>query len=296
MAGMKSIKKQATALAKSQFVPKTRSRGIRSNLSYAESLTRIGKWCHNTYGIERIDKISIDMIIGYFEERRQVVGNSTLTQERQALRLLTEREKSKLYLIDIPFFKSELKQILKSRRYSKWQIDKIKEKQSTKNRIATEVAAVAGLRAHELLTLRRIEERKPSARNWNPNMYIGKSEWKRYTVVGKGGLIREIRLPNNIVKMLESRRLTHPITVNDRGIYYNSYYDIGGGKNWTSSVSKTSKKSLGWSNGAHGFRHTYVQDRVYEIQRLGFSEKEAKAIVSQEIGHHRPDIINAYLR
>lgn len=296
MAKIKSIKKQATALAKSQFVPNTKSRGIRSNLTYAESLTRVGTWCHDAYGIVRLDKISIDMVIEYFEERKQIVGDSTLTQERQALRLLTEREKSKLYQIDIPFYKSELKQILTSRRYSKWQIDKIKEKQSLKNRIATEVATSAGLRAHELFTLRRIEERPPSDRNWNENLYIGKSEWKRYTVVGKGGLIREVRLPNNVAKMLESRRLSHPATIKDRGIFYKSYYDIGGGKNWSSSVSKISKNSFGWSNGAHGLRHTYVQDRVYDIQKLGFSEKEAKAVVSQEIGHHRLDIINAYLR
>lgn len=296
MAKLKSFKKQAESLANSLFEPGKRSRGIRSNINYAEALTRIGRWCHDTYSINRLDNITFDMVEQYMEERRYTVKRSTLDQERQALRLLTEREQSRLFQTEIPVYKSEVEQTLTSRRYTDWQIGIIKENQSYTNWIATEIAAITGIRAHELLTIRRYDERPPSKRNWNPNLYVGKSHWHRYTVIGKGGLCREIRIPDKISSLLESRRRQTPAKVNDRGIAYKTYYDIGGGKNWSMSVTTLSKKYLGWSNGAHGFRHSYVQNRVREIQLLGFRHKDAKAIVSQEIGHHRPGIINAYLR
>jgi integrase len=115
-------------------------------------------------------------------------------------------------------------------------------------------------------------------------------------VVGKGGLIREILIPNDLAKQLEQFRLTNPITVRDRDIFYKSYYDIRGGKKWTNSFSAASKRTLGWTHGAHGLRHTYAQQRMDELQRNCFIYLEALGIVSQELGHFRPEITEVYLR
>ncbi|WP_235231039.1 hypothetical protein [Vibrio paracholerae] len=60
--------------------------------------------------------------------------------------------------------KSEHKQILSSRSYTNEQIQMVVNAQTERNALATEIAHAAGLRAHELHTLQRIEERKPDPR------------------------------------------------------------------------------------------------------------------------------------
>jgi integrase len=224
----------------------------------------------------------------YLELRGQCIKQKTLDQERQAIQLHLG--------IKLPVVKSELLQVLRSRAYTIKQIKLIAESQSNKNRLATGIAFYAGLRAHELLTLRRVEERTASShRQWSHSRFTGR-KGIRYTVIGKGGLIREVLISNALAKQLEQLRLTNPITIRDRDIFYKNYYDISGGKKWTNSFSAASKRTLGWTQGAHGLRHTYAQQRMDELQQSGFIYLEALGIVSQELGHFRPEITEVYLR
>lgn len=50
-----------------------------------------------------------------------------------------------------------------------------------------------------------------------------------------------------------------------------------------------------WS-GTHGLRHNFAQDRMHELTESGMKYKSALAIVSAEMGHHRPSITEVYLR
>ncbi len=52
----------------------------------------------------------------------------------------------------------------------------------------------------------------------------------------------------------------------------------------------------GWSTRAHGLRHGDVQDRMAELLDFGFARAERMGVVSQELGHFRPDIVIEYLR
>ena len=79
----------------------------------------------------------------------------------------------------------------------------------------------------------------------------------RYTVVGKGGLVREVLIPVRLVEKLESRRLAEPQQVKDRGVFYQSHYNIGGGNNWSSSFSAASKRAL--------FRSIYHVKTIYSF-------------------------------
>lgn len=292
----RSIKLQATRLVVTSTKTGEKHGSIRSANHRIAGLTRIGNWCKEAYGIKKLDQITSKMAQEYLYERAEVVTQSTLDQERQSLETLASREKSKLYNAKIPRIKSSVHVILKSKRYTEYQIKEIISSQSAANGLATRIARASGVRAHEMHTLRRIAERSPDDRIWNSNLYIGKENWISYTVTGKGGLTREIRLPKHIADELEQQRLDTPKRITDRGVHYHSYYDINGGQNWSSSFSKASKRALGWSNGAHGTRHSYVQNRVVELQNLGYNINDAKLITSQEIGHHRPDIIDVYLR
>ena len=114
--------------------------------------------------------------------------------------------------------------------------------------------------------------------------------------MGKGGLVREVLLSKDMAQALEAKRLEEPRTIGDRKISYRIQYDLGGGNAWSHSFSSVSKNTLGWSTGGHGVRHTYVQERMRELQGSGYLYGIAKLVVSQELGHFRPDVINAYLR
>lgn len=49
-------------------------------------------------------------------------------------------------------------------------------------------------------------------------------------------------------------------------------------------------------SGTHGLRHNYAQDRMNDLVDQGKDYHAALQIVSDEMGHHRPDITATYLR
>lgn len=49
-------------------------------------------------------------------------------------------------------------------------------------------------------------------------------------------------------------------------------------------------------SGSHSFRHNYAQSRYAELRGQGMSVDRAKLVVSEELFHHRLDIIDKYLR
>jgi integrase len=183
-----------------------------------------------------------------------------------------------------------------SRAYNTEQIARIAAHQATHNALATEIALAAGLRAHELLGLRRTHHREPDHRPAHSMKFSGIRESTiGYSVHGKGGLVREVRIPISLARRLEKTRLAEPRAATDRGINYQQMYAIGGGQPWSKSVSAASKKALGWSNGAHGLRHAYAQQRMAMLERH-LPRSQALEVVSQEMGHFRPEITEVYLR
>ena len=118
----------------------------------------------------------------------------------------------------------------------------------------------------------------------------------RYTVTGKGGLVREVSIPAELAPRLEALRLEQPRAVTDRGVFYQQHYAIAGGDAWSASVTRASQRALGWSTGAHGLRHSFAQERMRELQHAGLSRDIALETVSQEMGHFRSEITETYLR
>lgn len=113
---------------------------------------------------------------------------------------------------------------------------------------------------------------------------------------GKGGLVREVLLAKALSDRLEARRLPETRHVTDRGVRYSQIYDIGGGKTWSQSFTAASKRELGYSTGAHGLRHSYAQERMYELQCSGMRYDKARSTVAQEVGHFDKKTTEVYLR
>ena len=229
-----------------------------------------------------------DIAMQYLTYRAAIVSQKTLDLDRQALQMHLG--------IKLDVIKSEKETHLSTRSYTQAQIERISSAQSERNSLATRIAYCAGLRAHELLTIRPVCEQKASThREWSADRFTGR-EGERYTVEGKGGLIREVLLSKELAAQLEATRLVEPRPVVDRGVNYTQPYDIGGGRAWSQSFSAASQRELGFSTGAHGLRHSYAQERMGELQRYGMNYDDAKGTVAQEVGHFASDTTEAYLR
>ena len=260
--------------------------GLGTSLSYEISLKLAADWLRKT-GRGPLHQLTPKAAKAYLYERAKSVGQKTLDRDRQSRQAVLRQngkfgEKQRLAVIQ-----ADKQQQLKGRNYTTEQLGRILAHQSDRNAFSTELVAAAGLRAHELLTIMPVVERpmdnRPAAREKF-------REGIRYTVVGKGGLVREVSLPQHLAKRLESLRLQVPVDRTDRKIHYKSYYDLAGGQSWSQSFSQASQKALGFSNGAHGLRHTYAQERHREVQALHGSAHLARVIVSQELGHVRPEM------
>ncbi|MFK7668192.1 site-specific integrase [Pseudomonas lundensis] len=248
----------------------------------------------------------------YLRQRAEVVGQKTLDMERQALQAMMQHVTHQLPPGQtLAVIKSTAPAARKgtasqptlgrrlaeqSRSYTREQVTLVAARQSPHNALATEISHASGLRAHELLTLRRIHRKAPDTR---PAHVLKFSDIREnsiaYTVHGKGGLTREVRIPIHLARRLEATRLSEARSVIDRGVRYQQFYELGGGQPWSKSFGAASKKAFGWSNGAHGLRHSYAQERLSTMQRH-LTREEAKRVVSQELGHFRPEITEVYLR
>lgn len=262
---------------------------------YTNALTRVAEFV-KAARLGSLRDMTPERAIAYLEQRGEEVGQKQLDMERQAMQSMMQNLTGKLDTSErLTVVKSEHKQILSSRSYTPEQVSMVAAAQRENNALSTQIAYSAGLRGHELLTLRRIEERNPSDRPARAEKFTGR-EGERYTVKGKGGLVREVLIPSHLAKQLESKRLDSPQKVTDRNIHYAQHYAINGGNKWSSSFSKASERALGWSSGAHGLRHSYAQERMHELQASGLSRHVALETISQELGHFRPDITEVYLR
>lgn len=285
--------KQAANIMKTLQGTHLKSVGTVNN--YEAALSRVAQFVNREMGIGLRDMTAKDALT-YLDVRSEEVGQKTLDMERQAIQAMLQYSTKRIPEGErLPVVKSEHQQILKSRAYTPEQVRLVAEVQQPQNALSTQLAHAAGLRAHELFTLRPAAERQPNERPARAEKFAGR-EGQLYTVQGKGGLIRHVLIPNHLVTALESRRLNEPQRVTDRKVHYTQRYDISAGKNWSQSFSRAANKALGWCEGAHGVRHSYAQERMTELLKSGLLRSDALEIVSQEMGHFRPEITETYLR
>ncbi len=233
----------------------------------------------------------------YLETRAQECSQKTVDMDRQALQTMMQHVTHELKETEkLDVVKSSLESIEASRSYTPEQVHAITQHQSDSHAFSTQLCHESGLRAHEILTLRPSGEMPPSPREVHQDKFSHLPKPSQtYTVKGKGGLIREVQIPNHLAERLEARRLETPISMIDRGVNYESHYNIVGGHKFSDAFSKASIRALGYSNGAHGLRHSYAQNR-YEQLANHFARLDVMTIISQELGHFRPDITEVYLR
>ena len=125
----------------------------------------------------------------------------------------------------LPVVKSAELHRPRPRAYSPAQVRAVAARQDARNVLATEIVHASGIRAHELLTLGRPGEQPPDDRRERSRLTGTAAEGMKfagrdgvvYTVIGKGGLIREALLPHRLADRLEERRLDAPERVVEPG-------------------------------------------------------------------------------
>ena len=265
---------------------------LRTLAKYTSSLKQAGDWAKDHAGINYLKDLTPEIAQAYLDDRTHQVGQKQLDADRNALEFITGRhtlERVKPHT-EHPRYGHH------SRAYTPEQISRILSQQPARDALATAIAYEAGLRAHELLTLRRLNEATASThRDWHPQRFLGRTG-QRYLVTGKGGLRREVIIPPALAQRLENRRYEQPKRLKDRGINHQQHYNLAGGQTWAERFSTTARDVLGWSTGAHGLRHSYAQERLRELQSAGMNYYSAREILSQELGHFRGDVVETYLR
>lgn len=266
-----------------------RIHSLRTYHKYADALKHAGQWAKDAHGLRYLDTLTADQAREYLTTRAASgISQKQLDADRIAMGFIVGKLE-RVYSTVTPD--------TGTRAYTHDQARAIAAAQTPRNALATAIAYTAGLRAHELLTLRRADtaDHASAHRSWHPDRFTGRSG-ERYLVTGKGGLVREVLIPEKLAARLETRALATPRTVTDRGIHYTQRYDLAGGNAWSRSTTDAAERALGWSTGAHGLRHAYAQQRLSELQGQGKNYAEAREIVSQEMGHFRGDVVEVYLR
>lgn len=272
-------------------------RSVGTVRNYEQALTRVAEYVRDTRICGSLRELSREQAIAYLEQRGQTVGQKTLDMERQAIQCMFQHVTGRLAASErLPVVRSAKPQKLVARAYTAEQVRLIVASQTPRNALATEIAYAAGLRAHELLTLLPIHERAADPRPALESKWRGRDGSEAYTVAGKGGLVREVRIPAELAARLEAVRLPAPERITDRGVHYEQHYAINGGNRWSSSFTNAALRVLGWSEGAHGLRHSYAQERLHELRHNGLSHNPAMETVSQEMGHFRAETTETYLR
>lgn len=254
---------------------------------YHSYLCQYLKWLQiNKRGLDQQD--SLESINHYLEEATEVYQQVTLDGHKRVLELVFHKKLKK--------FESLVPKNYTSRFYNLSEILLIIHKMQSKNALGVLICFYAGLRAHELGTLKRINEgKKSSTRKWDERRFMGIENYVVYLVQGKGGLVREVAIPTELSIALELRRFNVPKKISDRGLFRYLNYDIGHGQALSQAFTRASMQALGWSTGIHGCRHAYAQKRISKLEYLNITFEATQKIVSQELGHFRPQVINCYL-
>lgn len=235
-----------------------------------------------------LDNFPSEAIEIYLYVRSFRVGESQFRLDHWALQLFAGRS--------LPWFDPKRPQVLSPRAYSAEQVEAIADLQTPSYALSTRLAFAAGLRRMELITLARLDEQARDPRPCPELVHAFREHGRLYTVWGKGGLIRTVWIPIALANELEATHRPSRVqqTYEERNLW--SYFDIPNGTHWGESFIAACRRRYGKSAGAHGLRHGYVTSRLESLLTAGVPLADARAAISVEIGHFRPEIIDVYLR
>lgn len=263
--------------------------GVLTEKAHVSALTQYARALKATKG-KHLKNSSPEDAMVYLQARAKDKSQSTVDLDRQAINFHLHSENP------VPFTPSEIETQPSDRAYTHRQIEMLVKYAEPDLALSIAVAADAGLRGMEILTIGQLSDMHLSEREWSPDRFLGRESDARFVVRGKGGLCREVRLQTGLAEQVVARSLPTPQRVVHRGAHLVSHISMLGGHQFAVDFTKLSQRLLGFSNGAHGLRHSFAQKRRDELMCCGLSYERAILALSQELGHFSVANTLAYLR
>lgn len=257
--------------------------------NHGVALTGVASWLHHKNG-KNLKNLNHDDAAEYLTLRSMTAGQSAVDLDRQAINFHLLRDQP------IPYFPSVIPRKEVDRAYTKGEIDFLLQNCSDKLNLSIRLAANAGLRAIELITIAPVVCLAESNRDWHKERFTGREDDIVFVVHGKGGLRRQVRLAPDLAGELMQHLRPAPIKVRDREVIHTSHFDLVSGANFSMQFFILSNKVLGESHGAHGLRHTFAQTRLRDLLCYGLDCDLALKVLSNELGHFAIKNTLAYLR
>ena len=262
---------------------------VATSRNHRVALTGLATWLHGKDG-KHLKNLNESDAAEYLTLRSMTVSQSAVDLDRQAINFHLLRDDP------IPFILSVIPTEEVDRAYTQGEIAILLENCGEKLSLSIRLAANAGLRAVELITIAPVGCLNESNRDWHKERFVGREGDVAFVVHGKGGLRRQVRLAPDLAAELMQHLRPTPIRVRDREVIHTSYFDLVSGANYSMQFSALSKKILGESHGAHGLRHTFAQKRLRDLLCCGLDCDLALKVLSNELGHFAIKNTLAYLR
>lgn len=262
---------------------------ILSERAHTSALTVFARWLLSVSG-KHLKNANHGDAQAYLNWRANQVKQSTLSLDRQSINMHLG------FIRPLPFAVSNVPTVSEDRAYSTSELEYLRSKASPSMAFSISIAANAGLRAMELITLAPLDRLRPSDRTWHPLRFQGREHDSAFAVHGKGGLAREIRLAPVLASQLGQLKRPTKTIITHLTAHLPSHFDLMGGNPFCSAFGRLSQRYLGFSRGAHGLRHTFAQGRFLDLIYSGNDASDALDILSQELGHFSVANTLIYLR
>jgi integrase len=244
--------------------------------SYRDISKEAFAFAKENFGVKDITKLEAQHINAFLESKIEAnVKYSTFQKYAAALEKLEvalSRYTGKEYNFDLKETRELAQQILQKtdahRAYDNPQkvINAISDKTF---KILATAQLESGARVHELNHLKLSQFKKNGS----------------IEVQGKGGKTRDLELSEKTYNDLKALVLN---SENQKLTFNTDAY-----RNELKNACKATNQEY---QGSHGLRWNYAQSKFNELQQQGKTYEQALSIVSQKMGHERPDITEHYLR
>jgi integrase len=244
--------------------------------SYRDISKEAFAFAKENFGVKDITKLEAQHINAFLESKIEAnVKYSTFQKYAAALEKLEvalSRYTGKEYNFDLKETRELAQQILQKtdahRAYDNPQkvINAISDKTF---KILATAQLESGARVHELNHLKLSHFKKNGS----------------IEVQGKGGKTRDLELSEKTYNDLKALVLN---SENQKLTFNTDAY-----RNELKNACKATNQEY---QGSHGLRWNYAQSKFNELQQQGKTYEQALSIVSQKMGHERPDITEHYLR
>ncbi|MBU7006194.1 tyrosine-type recombinase/integrase [Phosphitispora fastidiosa] len=251
--------------------------------TYMNLCCTFSKWAKAEHGVKKLINLKPEITEKYFEKLK-AEGKSpwTLQTVRSALRKLETGVKVR-FQRTIEIVPKNLTLPIRERKarknrgaYSREDADRIigaVRKENYPRGLMLEVQDTVGLRIQEVTKIR-----------------VHDIDFKKgvLTVKGKGGRVRQLPVPQNILKKFREVIERENLTAN-RKIFTEKIREV------ERQVKRICQRLGIPEKGTHGFRHHYAISEYLRLRMSGLTDRQARLAVSRLLGHNRLDVTYSYI-